>query len=109
MWWPVATCGRSWYIAIVPDYTVCRTLGHAWFEVDSDWKAQLGDPMTVRCERCMMERRDTVARSDGHIISRRYAYPADYRYERGQAPTRNDFRLLMVQAARERRKERKSA
>lgn len=90
----------------VADYSMCRGLGHAWHLYDSNWKSQLGVPFTVRCERCAMERRDTLAPSDGRVIARHYTYPLGYRYARGQTPTRNDFRLILLAKVREERKSR---
>jgi hypothetical protein len=92
----------------VPDYTRCRTLGHAWFDVDSDWKSALGSgtPLTLRCERCMCERRDTVATHTGQLISRHYFYPDQYRMLRDERPTRDEFRLMLLSL---RLKERRAA
>ena len=61
-------------------YGVCRLLGHAWHHVPSDWTPQFGEPMTVRCERCDMERRDSVQRGTGEVLSRRYTYPIGYQF-----------------------------
>ena len=77
------------------DYTRCRTFGHSWFDCDSDWKTDLGMPLTLRCERCMIERRDTIG-FYGQLVTRRYTYPQDYRYSRGERPSRNDFRLALL-------------
>jgi hypothetical protein len=77
------------------DYTRCRTYGHAWFEADSDWKTDLGVPMTLRCERCMMERREVWSRT-GRLMYRTYQRPNDYGYARGETPTRDDFRVALI-------------
>jgi hypothetical protein len=84
----------------VPDYTRCRTIGHAWYDYDSaDWAedywAQFGDPMTLRCERCSMERREVWAQS-GRLVHRDYIRPTGYLYGRGERPTKDDFRLMML-------------
>jgi len=78
------------------NYTRCRTIGHAWFDCDSDWKSQLGTPFTVRCERCGAERRDSVSRSTGEVLNRNYTYPPSYAYARNATPTKNDFRLALL-------------
>jgi hypothetical protein len=81
----------------VPDYTRCRTLGHAWFDVDSDWKTDLGGtPLTVRCERCMCERRDTISRTTGDLVARNYYYPEQYKMTALETPSRADFRLMLI-------------
>lgn len=77
------------------DYTRCRTYGHAWFEADSDWKSDMGTPLTLRCERCMTERREVISRL-GHLHSRHYVYPSDYQYQWGTVPTKDDFRLALI-------------
>jgi hypothetical protein len=81
----------------VPDYTRCRTLGHAWFDVDSDWKPELGGvPLTVRCERCTCERRDTISRTTGDLVARHYYYPDMYKIVAEDTPSRADFRLMLI-------------
>jgi hypothetical protein len=57
--------------------------------------------MTMRCERCNMERRDAVGRYTGMIESRRYVQPEGYEIslEEGyDRPTRVDFRLEWLEA-----------
>ena len=78
------------------DYTRCRTIGHAWFDADSDWKSDRGVPVTLRCERCMMERREVWSRTSGRLIYRTYVRPRDYLYSRGERPSKDDFRLAML-------------
>jgi hypothetical protein len=76
-------------------YGMCRLLGHAWHHVPSDWKPEFGEPMTVRCERCDMERRDSVERGTGYVLSRRYTYPLGYQFtdrEADDRPSRATFR-----------------
>jgi len=82
-------------------YGGCRLWGHAWMEVPSDWTPAYGIPMTVRCERCDMERRDAVGRYTGMIESRRYVYPEGYEIttEEGyDRPARVDFRLEWLES-----------
>jgi hypothetical protein len=75
----------------------CRTLGHSWFDYDSNWKSEFGVPLTLRCERCGMERRDTVASHTGELIARHYTRPDGYLYGKGgYTPTRSEFRLLLL-------------
>ena len=81
-------------------YGACRLLGHMWHVVPSDWTPTFGVPMTVRCERCDIERRDTVNRSSGEVQSRRYTYPVGYnfRHEDGlELPRRQDFRVAWLE------------
>lgn len=80
------------------DYTRCRILGHAWFDVDSDWEPFAGTPLTVRCERCMTERRDSVSNSTGELIGRHYVYAIGYQLKKNDPrPTKNDYRLILLQ------------
>ena len=75
----------------------CRTIGHSWFDYDSTWTPQFGVPLTVRCERCGTERRDTVSQRDGRLLARHYFKPAGYDLKRGEPRlTRSDFRLLLL-------------
>lgn len=85
-------------------YSSCRLLGHAWHEVPSDWTPEPGGvPMTVRCERCDMERRDTVGRHTGEVVSRHYTYPTGYQFHHDDdgdvLPSRQDFRMLWINDA----------
>lgn len=79
----------------------CRLLGHKWHVVPSDWTPTFGVPMTARCERCDIERRDTVDHYSGEVRSRRYTYPAGYNFhhddEGPDLPRRVDFRLAWLQ------------
>ena len=77
-------------------YVRCRTIGHSWHDYDSNWSPQFGTPLTVRCERCGMERRDVVGRS-GQLLARHYYRPKDYNLGRDEyKPSRDDFRLMLL-------------
>jgi hypothetical protein len=78
-------------------YGDCRRLGHAWFDVPSDWQASMGVPCTYRCERCGTERREQIGPNTGELIGRRYAYPEGYHYTRDETPTKDDFRRMFVE------------
>ena len=81
-------------------YGACRLLGHMWHVVPSDWTPSFGVPMTVRCERCDIERRDAVDRHSGIVQARRYTYPKGYnfRHEEGlELPNRADFRVAWLE------------
>ena len=58
----------------------CRgILRHSWHEVSGDWTPALGGvPMTLICERCGMERRDTLQRGTADVLGRRYLQPQGY-------------------------------
>lgn len=87
---PFATENQSAYIR-------CRTLGHSWHDYDSNWKSSFGTPLTVRCERCGMERRDTVAYFSGELITRHYTQPPGYKYTKDDpTPTRSQFRIMLL-------------
>ena len=89
-------------------YLRCNTLGHAWFDYDSNWKPQFGSPLTLRCERCGMERRDSV-NDHGDLLTRHYTRPPHYRYPKGTRPTRSEFRvMLLVQRLQETRQARRN-
>lgn len=83
----------------LPDYTRCRTYGHAWFEADSDWFADFavsrGNPLTLRCDRCTTERREVIG-TTGRLENRYYVYPSGYQYSRGERPSKDDFRLALL-------------
>jgi hypothetical protein len=77
-------------------YVRCRTLGHSWFDYDSTWTPSFGIPMTLRCERCGTERRDTVS-DFGKLLGRRYYKPDNYDRRKGEPVlTRSDFRLVFL-------------
>ena len=76
-------------------YVRCRTLGHSWHDYDSNWVPLFGMPLTVRCERCGMERRDTIDRR-GDLASRRDFRPDKYLLKGERRPTRSDFRLILL-------------
>ena len=78
-------------------YIRCRAIGHSWFDYDSNWTPKWGTPLTLRCERCGMERRDTVSFLTGELLNRRYTKPDNYGYERGESPTRSEFRRLLLE------------
>lgn len=84
-------------------FLTCRTLGHAWFVIPADSPSGGGDPFWMRCERCLTERHDTVSYSSGALITRQYVYPDGYRDAFDEqfsevAPTRQDFRRLLIAA-----------
>jgi hypothetical protein len=82
-------------IDLRPSYTRCRTYGHAWFEADSDWKSEIGTPLTLRCERCLTERRDAISYT-GQLLSRHYHYSDGYQMRWDETPTKDDFRLALI-------------
>lgn len=87
----------------------CYTFGHSWHDYDSNWKPSFGTPLTLRCERCTTERRDTIGAS-GNVVGRHYHYPPGYRYGRGEGrPTRDEFRVMLlakrIQEQRQRRRQ----
>ena len=75
-------------------YARCGAYGHAWFEYDTTWKPEFGNPMTLRCERCGTERRDQFS-NRGVLIARHYEHPDDYHYVKGQRPSRDEFRMAV--------------
>lgn len=90
-------------------YLRCNTLGHAWHDYDSNWKPEFGTPLTLRCERCGMERRDAF-NDHGDLLNRHYTRPPNYQYPKGSRPTRAEFRvMLLVQRLQEQRKDRRQS
>lgn len=85
-----------------PTHAQCRLLGHMWHIVPSDWTPSHGFPMTCRCERCDIERRDTIHQNTGEVANRQYRYPQGYQFKKdldGEVlPTRTDFRLAWLEA-----------
>lgn len=78
-------------------YIRCRAIGHSWFDYDSNWTPQWGTPLTLRCERCGMERRDTVSTLTGELLNRRYKRPDHYQFTDDEPRlARDDFRLLLL-------------
>lgn len=77
-------------------YLRCRAMDHAWFDYDSNWEPQFGTPFTLRCERCGMERRDTLNRY-GEVETRTYVKPDHYALGRDEyKPTRSEYRLMLL-------------
>lgn len=107
------------YSSLINGYAfgACRLLGHLWHTVPSDWTPMFGLPMTVRCERCDIERRDSIDGRNGHVLSRRYTYPKGYQFSHQDdgldLPKRDDFRLAwlegVVTESRKRRQTRREA
>ncbi len=93
-------------------YGSCRLLGHSWHVVPSDWTPMFGEAMTTRCERCDIERRDSVNRNTGEVQARRYTYPEGYLFQRDndeqQLPTRVDFRLAWLDGVIDEQRERRN-
>jgi len=84
----------------VEKYAECGSLGHAWFDVDSDtWNPKWGTPVTFRCERCGGERRESWDRI-GEMSNRHYKMPEDYKWAKGQRPNRAEFRAALLRKRR---------
>lgn len=74
----------------------CGTLGHAWHDYDSTWTPEFGNPLTLRCERCGTERRDSI-NDWGKLLNRHYFYPPFYKYPKGtKRPSRDEFRVMLL-------------
>ena len=76
-------------------YIRCNAIGHAWHDYDSAWKPQFGIPLTLRCERCGMERRDTI-NDHGLLLGRHYYKPSKWKYPKHQRPSKAEFRVLLI-------------
>lgn len=82
----------------------CHTFGHAWFEVDGDYKPLFGALFALECERCGTRRNDLID-AHGQLGSRNYRYPEGYREGKVSRP---EYRLRLV-AARPKRRTRKAS
>lgn len=82
----------------------CHTFGHAWFEVDGDYKPLFGTLFALKCERCGAIRND-IFDVHGELASRNYRYPDGYR--EGKV-TRAEYRVRLMNA-RPKRKQRKAS
>lgn len=84
---------------------------HKWDRVDSlHWysaSTQMGDPLTMRCERCGTEFRAQIGRL-GQYVTRRYVYPPGYTYRKNEPRLSHAERraLLITQAIHTARKNR---
>lgn len=76
-------------------YATCRALGHAWDLIEDDNRFSDAN-VVLGCRRCPSRRYDTV-KSDGSVSKRRYYYPPGYKYPRNQSPTRDQFRLILLE------------
>lgn len=76
-------------------YLRCNTMGHSWFDYDSNWSPQFGIALTLRCERCGMERRDSLS-TYGTLLNRHYVRPAGYQYPPHTRPSRDEFRVMLL-------------
>lgn len=84
----------------IEKYAECGSLGHAWDDVDSTtWRPDWGNPVTFRCMRCGGERREIWNRR-GDMGNRHYSMPEDYKWSKGQRPSRSDFRAALVRKRR---------
>jgi hypothetical protein len=78
-------------------YVRCRTIGHVWFDYDSNWETNMGYPLTLRCERCGTERRDVIG-AFGQLVARHYHKPDNYDLTTGEERlSRSDFRLILLE------------
>ena len=82
------------------DFIRCRVFGHKWDDYDSGWTPLWGDPITVICDRCTSERRDTIGTND-RLIQRHYEYAAGYKEAAESAfgigkPTHAEMRRWLI-------------
>jgi len=93
-------------------YGECRLLGHSWEVVPSDWTPAYGEPFTCRCERCSLERRDSVNRRTGAVEGRRYVWPDGYlwHHDEGETvPSRADWRVAWLEGEIDKSRRRREA
>lgn len=84
---------------------MCRSVGHSWDVIDATSSGKFGgNPIWLRCERCMTERHDFVNSNTGDLYTRQYVYQDSYRHAFDDnfgdaAPTRTDYRMMFLQEA----------
>ncbi len=92
------------------NYTDCRVLGHAWYQIPDDarWSSRRvwQHRAVFKCDRCPTVRYDCLDWR-GEVGQRHYLYPEDYQYDSAEErPSRADLRLAMIGAKRPRRRPR---
>lgn len=76
--------------AINEQYLACRTLGHAWKYTKIDKTSLVKQWVQhLECVRCPVTKTQTLTMF-GEIVSTRYCYPTDYRFEASGGPTKTD-------------------
>jgi hypothetical protein len=75
-------------------HDICRTIGHAWFEIDTTTKSQVGWMFWLQCERCGTQRRDTI-NLRGDLNSRNYVYAENY--ANSGKLTKQEYRAIVMQ------------
>jgi len=103
---------EPWRYEDLPVYTYvdCGALGHNWDLVDSlHWVPAWGEPVTFRCMRCGMERRQMFKRGTDQALGKpRYIQPPGYKFAVGERPRRVDFLLMMIDETRRKRVRRRT-
>lgn len=85
--------------AFQPKFLDCRDLGHSWEPVgdvvSERSEATLSFTRTLRCSRCMTERRDQYHFAQGTVQKRKagYTYPVGYQVKGGLS--RGEARVLL--------------
>jgi hypothetical protein len=74
------------------NYVRCRTIGHAWYEIDADKPSPIGWYLWLKCERCDSIRMDTVD-VFGKLTARSYRHPDGYRD--AAKMTRSQYRVVL--------------
>ena len=90
------------------EFLRCRTLGHQWDDIPVTDRTGFGEQLWMRCLRCATERHDGID-TGGRLTYRRYVYPLGYdtAFAGDVAPTRSDFRLMLLDdQVREQRRQR---
>lgn len=82
------------------EFVRCRTFGHQWDTFQPLSRvASWGTLLSLRCERCGMERYDTID-SIGAVSVRTYTAPDGYTYPGGLPFDRSDLRREVVRRMR---------
>jgi hypothetical protein len=81
------------------EYVRCRTFGHAWDDIPVTESHQDGYSWWLRCVNCTTERHDVIDRRYGYLLHRQYVYPDHYSLAGEMLPTRDEFRLRLIDIA----------
>ena len=96
------------------EYVRCRTLGHAWDDIPVPANEAIPGEAQIwlRCVHCGTVRKDRIGARTGYLAGRSYEYPEDYALAGDEIPTRDEWRLTLLDVAgqlADRRERRKSA
>jgi hypothetical protein len=83
------------------EFVRCRTLGHAWDDVPVPSNEVMPGEAQIwlRCIHCHTIRKDRIGVRTGYLAGRSYDYPPDYQLSGEDLPTRDEWRLTLLDIA----------